>query len=178
MNDKLRDDPRYQHHENRPDLAGEHPVGDTYQLIAILVFIAGVLLDFLLLGFPQKFNSQLPFWMRLPFSLVCIASGGWLALRGIQIVFGEYREEPVMLTEHMFACMRHPIYLGAVLIYVGVLILTLSPLGMLVFIGVLGLYQWLAKDEERRMLAIFEEDYREYQRKVPMWLPFKLCKKD
>ncbi len=176
MNDHLCDDPRYQNHESRPDLAGEHPVGDTYQVIAMVVFIAAIILDFLQLGFPQVLNRLISFWIRLPLSLACFALGGWLALRGIQIVFGEYREEPVMITEQMFSRVRHPIYLGAILVYVGVLLLVLSPLGAFVFLGVLGLYHWLAKDEESRMLDLFGDQYRAYQREVPMWLPFKFGK--
>lgn len=177
MNNHLKEDPRYQNHESRPDLAGEHPVGDTYQMIALLIFIAVVILDFFLLGNPQKLNSMVSLWARLPFSLAIFALGGWLALHGIQIVFGEYREDPIMITEGMFGWMRHPIYLGAILIYVAVLLLVLSPLGAVVFLGVLGVYHWLAGHEEKLMLGIFGDQYREYQRSVPMWLPLKLGKK-
>ena len=176
MNDQLRDDPRYQNHESRPDLAGEHPVGDTYQLIAMLVFVAAILLDYFLLGFPQKFGSMVSLWARLPFSLALFALGGWLALHGIQVVFGEYREEPIMITYDMFGWMRHPIYLGAILIYVAVLLLVPSLIGFIVWLGVLGLYQWLARHEENLMLVIFGDQYREYQQRVPMWLPLKFGK--
>jgi len=34
----LRNDSRYHNHETRPDLAGEHLKGDTYQLIAFFYF--------------------------------------------------------------------------------------------------------------------------------------------
>jgi protein-S-isoprenylcysteine O-methyltransferase Ste14 len=172
----LRNDPRYQDHERRPDLAGEHPVGDTYQLIGMLVFITACTLDYFLVGWAQRLSALVPLWVRLPLSLVFLVLGGWLALRGIQVVFGEYREEPVMLTEWMFAYMRHPIYLGAILIYVAVLVFVMSPLGLLVWLGVLGLYQWLAKHEEDLMTGIFGDEYRAYQQRVPMWLPFKFRK--
>lgn len=67
MNNHLKEDPRYQNHESRPDLAGEHPVGDTYQMIALLIFIAVVILDFFLLGNPQKiFGAVQPFHEFLP----------------------------------------------------------------------------------------------------------------
>lgn len=173
MNQHLRDDPRYKDHERRPDLAGEHPLGDTYQLIGMLVFIAACVLDYYLLGYPQQFNRLISIWALLPFSLVLLALGAWLALRGIQVVFGDYHEEPVMLTGWMFAYMRHPIYLGAILIYAAVLLLVLSPLAGLVWLGVLGLYQWLAKHEEKMMEATFGDEYRAYRRRVPMWLPVK-----
>ncbi|BBB48979.1 methyltransferase family protein [Pelolinea submarina] len=176
MQKDLKNDPRYQNHESRPDLAGEHPVGDTWQGIGMLVFIAAAVLDYFLLGNPQRFNQQISFWARLPFSLALFGLGVWLALRGIQVVFGEYREEPVMITEDLFAYMRHPVYLGSILLYLAVLLLVLSPLAGLVWLGILGLYHWLAKYEEGRMLGIFGERYRAYQQHVPMWLPIKFNK--
>ena len=174
MQNDLKNDPRYQNHERRPDLAGEHPVGDTYQLIGLIVFVAAAILDYFLLGYPQRLNQQVSIWARLPFSLALFALGGWLALHGIRVVFGEYREEPVMITEDLFAHMRHPIYLGAILLYAGVLLLVLSPLAGLVWLGILALYQWLARHEEKLMLGLFGERYRAYQQDVPMWLPVKI----
>ena len=176
MQNDLKNDPRYQNHESRPDLAGEHPVGDTWQGIGMLAFIVAALLDYFLLGNPQHFNQLISFWARLPFSLALFGLGAWLALHGIQVVFGEYREEPIMITNDLFAYMRHPVYLGAILLYVAVLLLVLSPLAGLVLLVVLGIYQWLAKYEENRMIGIFGERYKEYQRRVPMWLPIKFNK--
>jgi protein-S-isoprenylcysteine O-methyltransferase Ste14 len=133
-------------------------------------------LDYFLLGNPQHFNRLISFWARLPFAIALFGLGAWLALHGIQVVFGEYREEPVMITNDLFAYMRHPVYLGAILLYVAVLLLVLSPLAGLVLLAVLGLYQWLAKYEEDRMIGIFGDRYREYQKRVPMWLPVKFNK--
>jgi len=178
MNPHLRDDPRYKDHERRPDLAGEHPIGDTCQLIALIIFLIAGLLDYVWFGFPQKLNSLVSIGWRLPISLILLAVGGWLALHGIRIVFGDYHEEPTMITDRLYARMRHPIYLGAVLIYVAVLLLSLSLLAGIVWLGVLTMYQWLAKDEERRMLAVFGDEYQVYQKQVPMWLPFRLVKKE
>lgn len=76
MNPHLKNDPRYQNHERRPDLAGEHPLGDTWQLIAMLVFAVANATDYFLLGFSQKFNSMGSLWARLPFSLVLLTLGG------------------------------------------------------------------------------------------------------
>ncbi len=178
MNDQLRDDPRYQKHDNRPDLAGEHPVGDTLQIIAAVLFFAAILLDFFIFGYPQRFNKLISFWMRLPVSIACFVFSGWLMQRGLKIVFGEYREEPIMITGDIFGWMRHPVYFSAILVYIGVLLLVLSPLGAIVFVGVLSLYYWLSKEEEERLLNIFGEEYKVYQQEVPMWLPFKLGRKD
>lgn len=179
MANSLKDDIRYQNHETRPDLAGEHLLGDTYQVIAFGIFIAAHIVDFWLIGTPQRFFHLVPLWVRLPLSAVLFSLGGWLSLFGIRIVFGEYCEDPIFRKEGMFSVVRHPIYLGAVLIYLAILWITLSILGGLVWVGIIGLYQWLAKYEEGLMISIFGDQYRVYQKEVPMWLPrpFKKRKK-
>lgn len=172
MNQSLKDDIRYKNHETRPDLAGEHLLGDTYQLIAFFLFVAAHIADFLLLGFHQRFWEQAFFGMRLLGGTLLFLLGLWLSLYGIRIVFGEYSETPIFRKEGMFSVVRHPIYLGAILVYLAVLLVTLSVPGGIVWIGTIGLYQWLAKHEEGLMIKVFGIDYLDYQRQVPMWLPW------
>ena len=81
---------------------------------------------------------------------------------GIKIVFGEYREEPVMITKGMFSFVRHPIYLGALFVYLAVFTLTTSLFSLLIFLVAVFLYNWLANDEEERMLKIFGKQYQAY----------------
>ncbi len=171
MSKDLKDDPRYQNHESRPDLAGEHPKGDFYQFVAMVVFILAVAIDYFWVGLGPRINEYVNFWIRLSLGGLIAAFGAWLALHGIHIVFSEYTENPRMITRHMFSVVRHPVYLGAMLIYVGALIFTLSPLGLVVFIGVFFLYDWLAGDEEARMERVFGKKYISYKSQVPRWLP-------
>jgi len=161
----------YKDHMNRPDLAGEHPLGDTLQLIILIIFIMAIVVDYIIFQTFQLFSSKIPFIARLPVGIFLIVFGGWLAVRGIQIVFRDLRPDPVMLTGGIFSKVRHPVYLGAMLVYVGVLCLTLSLPGAVVFMFVMLLYHWLAKHEEQLMLDIFGDEYREYIKRVPMWIP-------
>ncbi len=171
MNNCLKDDPRYSNHESRPDLAGEHPQGDFFQLLIFLLFTAAVLIDHFLLGWAAEFRSFVPFSIRLPISLALILVGLYMALAGIHQVFSDYTEQPRMVTSGLFSLMRHPVYLGALIIYVGLLVLILSPLAFLAFLGAILLYNWLALDEERRMLKVFGDQYQSYCQQTPRWLP-------
>lgn len=172
MNQSLKDDIRYKNHETRPDLAGEHLLGDTFQLVAFFLFIAFHIADFLIIGFPQRFWGHTMIGVRLLVGMFLFLLGLWLSLDGIRIVFGEYSETPIFRKEGMFSVVRHPIYLGAILVYLAVLLVTLSVPGGIVWIATLGLYHWLAKYEEGRMVKVFGGEYRVYQRQVPMWLPW------
>jgi protein-S-isoprenylcysteine O-methyltransferase Ste14 len=171
MNEQLKNDPRYKNHESRPDLAGEHPQGDRYQLYVFLLFTVAVLIDHFFLGWASGFRSIIPFLVRLPFATLIVVFGLFLSLSGIHTVFSEYTEYPRMITTGLFSNVRHPVYLGALMVYIGMLIFLLSPLALLVSIGVFFLYDWLAKDEEERMLKVFGSRYEDYCRLTPKWLP-------
>ncbi len=171
MNNRLKDDPRYSDHESRPDLAGEHPLGDRYQLYAFLLFITAVLVDHFFLGWAVQFRRIVPFGTRFPIAIVIALSGFYLSLTGIHSVFGEYTEKPHMITSGLFSFVRHPVYLGALLVYISLITFLLSPLASVVFIGILFLYDWLAQDEEIRMLKVFGKRYEDYRRQTPKWLP-------
>ena len=167
----LQNDPRFQNHESRPDLAGEYVLGDLMQLLAFLLFLGITILDYLFFNSHLTIRNAISIWVRLPISAGLFALAGYLSLYGIKIVFGEYREEPVMITSGMFSFMRHPIYLGALLVYLAIFMLTTSLLSLLVWLGAIFLYNWLANDEEDRMLKIFGEKYQEYMNRVPKWIP-------
>jgi len=171
MKQSLKDDIRYKNHETRPDLAGEHLRGDTYQLAAFFLFAAAHIVDYLVFGFPQRFWGLAFFGVRVSGGIFLLLLGLWLSLYGIHIIFGEYSETPIFRKEGMFSAVRHPIYLGAILVYLAVLLVTLSVLGWIVWVGTIGLYHWLAKHEEGLMIKVFGDDYRDYQKQVPMWLP-------
>ena len=171
MNNQLKNDPRYRSHDSRPDLAGEYPQGDRLQLLMFVLFVIAVLADHFFLGWAYSLRNLVPFGVRLPVSLVFILLGGFLSLFGIHSVFSEYTEEPRIYTSGLFSYVRHPVYLGALLIYIGLLVFFLSPLAFLIFIAVILLYDWLARDEEARMLKIFGARYKEYICQTPRWLP-------
>jgi protein-S-isoprenylcysteine O-methyltransferase Ste14 len=172
MNQDLRNDPRYQNHESRPDLAGEHPKGDFYQFVAMVIFVLAIAADYFWIKIGPQINDHINFWVRFILGGAVAVFGGWLALYGVHLVFSEYTEEPRMITHHMFSKVRHPVYLGAMLVYVGILIFTLSPIGLLAFLGVFLLYDWLAKDEELRMKEVFGDQYEGYKQKTGRWFPY------
>ncbi len=171
MNNPLKNDPSYVDHKSRPDLAGEHPLGDRYQEYVFIIFSLAVLIDHYLLGWAANLRSFVPFGIRLPIALFFISFGIFLSFSGIHTIFSEYTEQPRMISTGLFSFVRHPVYLGALLVYIGLLAFLLSPLALLVFIAVFFLYDWLAQDEEARMLKLFGQQYEAYRQQTPKWLP-------
>lgn len=72
-----------------------------------------------------------------------------------------------MIREGVFGWVRHPIYLGEILLYAGLLMLSLSLAGAGVwFVGAVFLHQ-ISRQEERLLLARFGDEYAHYCAKCP-----------
>jgi protein-S-isoprenylcysteine O-methyltransferase Ste14 len=87
----------------------------------------------------------------------------WLYFRGEQYKSLEFRVP--LFYKHV----RHPLYIGWALAFWSIPTMTV---GHLLFAGVLTVYMvGAAVIEERDLIAHFGEQYREYRRRVPMFLP-------
>jgi protein-S-isoprenylcysteine O-methyltransferase Ste14 len=164
-----RDTHRKLHH--RDDLTGEHALGDAGQLVLALLFAATWIADTFFLRATTLLNRQVPLGIRLPLAVVLLVLSGYLAGEGLSIVFGEEREEPSVIREGVFNLVRHPIYLGEILVYLGFLMFSLSLAAAVVWAIAVAFLHHISRYEEKLLLARFGQAYEAYMREVPMWIP-------
>jgi len=77
----------------------------------------------------------------------------------------------VRVVEGVFGIVRHPVYLSEILLYLGLLILSMSVAAATVWVITIGFLCYISRYEERKLLARFGEGYAQYMREVPMWFP-------
>jgi protein-S-isoprenylcysteine O-methyltransferase Ste14 len=112
-------------------------------------------------------------------------AAGWLLIPAVSLLINHFdlfgtrqvwlylRERPYKLlpfrTPLLYACMRHPLYVGWALAFWATPTMTL---GHLLLAGTLTIYMAIAaRFEERDLVDHFGETYRAYQRRVPMFIP-------
>jgi len=155
----------------RGDLTGEHKIGDAGQLASACLFIAIWIADSFFFKYTTILNNYVPFGIRILFGVVFLVISGYLAKTGLSIVFGEKREKPCVIRKGVFSIVRHPIYLGEILFYFGLLIMSISLASAVVlFAAILFLY-FISRYEEKLLLERFGEEYRDYMHDVPMLIP-------
>jgi len=162
---------RRHENENRADLAGEYRWGDIGQIIFAVLFILIWIIDTFVLKYTSFLNDIVPVAVRIPLAVVFFLLSGILSRRGLSIVFGEVREEPGVIRKGVFGLVRHPIYLGEILLYLGFLSLNISLAAAVVWLLATCFLHYLSRYEERLLIARFGNDYRRYIREVPMWIP-------
>jgi len=159
-------------HEHRPDIAGEHRFGDLIQGLFLILFIGAVVIDRLFLKTSAILSPYFSIWLRIPISILILWFAWYLAVGGLRIVFGEIREKPVVVNQGVFSQMRHPIYLGGILMYLAALVLTLSMIAAILWVFIILYYGFLARFEEKLLIEKFGDEYRLYMQQVPMWIPW------
>lgn len=103
-------------------------------------------------------------------SFVFIGGGFILISAGWKVLY-EAQRDHTLATTGVYAYVRHPQYIGFVLVMFGFLLqwptlLTLAMFPVLVF-----MYTRLARIEERESLAQFGSDYQRYMQDVPGFIP-------
>jgi protein-S-isoprenylcysteine O-methyltransferase Ste14 len=158
----------YQH---RADLTGEHAVSDIGQLVFACLFAATWIADSFFLKYTTVLNHHVPLVIRIPLAAVLLGLSAYLAWAGMSMVFGETRDEPGVIRTGVFGVVRHPIYISEVLLYLGLLMLSLSLAAAVVWCIAIAFLHYISRWEEKLLLARFGEDYAQYMREVPMWIP-------
>ncbi|MCW2134186.1 methyltransferase family protein [Arthrobacter sp. VKM Ac-2550] len=103
-------------------------------------------------------------------SNVLIFAGFILLYQAWRILYAAQREHRLAVTG-IYARMRHPQYLGFLTIMFGFLLQWPTILTLIMFPILVVVYHRLAKREEKDMTAGFGDDYLDYARRVPAFIP-------
>ena len=156
---------------HREDLAGEYKHGDAGQVVIAILFGLAWIADSFFLKYTTFLNEYVPNSIRLPLGLVFFAVSAFLAGKSHSIVFHEKREAAGVIKKSVFGIVRHPMYLSEILVYFGFLILSLSLAAVVVWVIAILFLHYISRYEEKLLLARFGEEYAQYMREVPMWIP-------
>jgi len=158
-------------HKDRPDLIGEYRYGDSGQIVLFIVFLIVWVGDSFVLHYTDFPAGHIPLIIRLPIGVLVLAAAAYFAGAGHKRLFSEARESPGIMSDGVFGRTRHPLYLGSVLFYLGLVFITVSIGSLALWIIILAFYHFIARYEEKLLQDSFGEDYLDYMAAVPMWFP-------
>lgn len=158
-------------HKDRDDLIGEHKWGDAGQVILLILFLGIWITDSFFLHYSDFLTDFIPNYIRLIAGMIVLFFSWQLARLGLRIVFGEIRENPQVIRKGVFSYVRHPIYLGSILLYFGMILFTLSLLAFGFWLIIIVFYVFISKYEENILTEYFGDEYAQYKKEVPMLFP-------
>jgi protein-S-isoprenylcysteine O-methyltransferase Ste14 len=103
-------------------------------------------------------------------SFVLTGGGFWLISSGWTQLYRAQKRK-LLATGGIYSYIRHPQYLGFILIMLGFLFQWPTLLTLAMFPVLVVMYVRLARSEEREALVAFGDDYRAYMVRVPGFIP-------
>jgi len=157
--------------KHRDDLAGEHPLADAGQLTLFLVFMAVWITDSFFFKYSSFLNNYIPLAVQISFGVIFLVISTYLVKTGMSTLFGKTRAKAGVIRKGVFGIIRHPIYMSEILLYLGLLCLSVSLAAFGVWIIGIAFFHYISRYEEKILLAQFGDEYRQYMKDVPMYFP-------
>jgi protein-S-isoprenylcysteine O-methyltransferase Ste14 len=158
---------------HRTGLGAEHPLNDKLQAVFLVVFLGVWVLDSFVLSFSTLLAGIVPLLIRLTLGFLTFAVGVYFIVKSELAVFGKTTVGRIgnlkFINSGVYGWGRHPMYLGSLLVLLGLFFITLSILSLLVWVGFFVFFDKMATYEERDLYRILGEQYLNYQRQVPKW---------
>ncbi|MHA1884943.1 MAG: methyltransferase family protein [Promethearchaeota archaeon] len=156
-------------HENR--LGNEAPHSHLLQGGSLVIFALVWILDSLIFTFSIFLSFYIPFLFRIIlFGIIIIIAIVFIQISQ-KILFNQPENKDELITEGIFGHVRHPLYLGVLLIYLSFIFLSISLISLVVWVIILLIYDRLATFEEKELEKIYKQEYLEYKDKIPKWIP-------
>jgi protein-S-isoprenylcysteine O-methyltransferase Ste14 len=149
---------------------GEHPFGDAGQLILLGLFLVVWAGDSFFVRKSTFLWDGVPLFIRLTILGLVLIPAFYLFLSGhVAVAHGE--RPASVLSTGAFRYVRHPLYLAAMLVYLGLAVSTASLFSLLLLVIIFLFYNYIAGYEERLMEIKFGTDYVSYKNKTGKWVP-------
>jgi protein-S-isoprenylcysteine O-methyltransferase Ste14 len=149
---------------------GEHPLGDAGQLILFGVFMVIWILDSFVLHRSIFLADDIPLVIRLIILGVALSTAFYLFKSGHVVVTHDQRPTEVV-SSGAFRYVRHPLYLGSILVYLGLTVSTASLFCLALLVVIFLFYNYIAGYEEKLLETKFGDAYIEYKKKTGKWIP-------
>ncbi|MGY5881267.1 MAG: isoprenylcysteine carboxylmethyltransferase family protein [Candidatus Thorarchaeota archaeon] len=140
------------------------------QPIFFVPLLQEIILIIPIIGF---FVLQIPI-VHFALAIIFLIPGAWLGIKGVTEIglkVSETHRPEKVITTGLYSRMRHPQYTGAILSHIGITFLLSSFYSLLTTPVVILVNYILCWKEEKMLVREFGEDYENYQKSVPMFIP-------
>lgn len=149
---------------------GEHPWGDTGQLILFFCFMILWVGDSFFLRISTFASVYVPLSVRWLVTAFVMILAVYLGKAGHEVASHEHRPAGLVSTG-AFRYVRHPLYLASLLFYFGLAVSTVCLFCFGLLVAIFVFYDYIASYEEKLLEGTYGEDYLVYKKNTGKWIP-------
>ena len=145
-------------------------MGDALQMALLGLFLVVWILDSFILQRSTFLSDHIPLAFRLVLLGLTLIIAAYLFKSGHVVVSHEQRPTGVV-SSGAFRYVRHPLYLGSILVYCGLTVSTASLFCLALLVVIVLFYNYIAGYEEKLLETKLGETYTAYKKKTGKWIP-------
>ena len=156
------------------NLGSEHPFCHKIQLTMTILFFVVWLMDYLsqsIFGCSTILTGLKSLPILIILAIISLGSGLYLIVKSHTSVFGKETKSPRLIDFGVYSLVRHPMYLGILLLFLSCFFFIPSLLSLVIWILFFIVYDKMATFEESDLVRKIGKKYVNYQNKVPKWFP-------
>ena len=135
----------------------------------VLFFIVWFL-DSIVFNISTQLSLYIPWSIRLILFVIVFIFAFIIIFSTRNTIYNEEAVKTIIKTG-IYAHVRNPMYLSALLLFSAFILLTMSLISIIPVVIALILYNKVVKFEENNLENKFQQEYLEYKKKVPRWVP-------
>jgi len=155
----------------RQGVGAEHPLNDRAQIVFLLVFFIVWVVDSFVLRYGLSLTGLTALFATVPLGAALFVIGVYFVRKSEEVVFSQ--KEAKVIDTGVYGQVRHPMYLGGILVLLGLTVSTLSILSFAVWIAFFIFMDRMAAFEEKDLTNKLGQQYVDYRKKVHKWIPTK-----
>ena len=148
----------------------EAPRADAAQALCAFVFFTVWAADSFWLRWTTGYAQHVPGMVRTALFVSLTVLGGYVSWMAHRLIFGVVRHEAELVDHGVFRVSRHPMYLGIMMIYLGLALSSMSAASLILLIPIFYFYNYLASYEEAKLVEFFGGRYLNYMKRVRRWV--------
>lgn len=123
-------------------------------------------------NFTTQLAREIPWQLRVLILIIAILIGIRLSDGSHKLVLREVdKTNPKVVDKDVYAVVRHPMYLAYLIAFLALIQLTMSLISIVTFFLAGILLNQIAAYEEKELIKILGQEYLDYMKKVPRWIP-------
>ena len=157
---------KHNHHDSR-----EIPHSHLIQTLLPITFFVIWVLDSWILLISVCLNNFVPLLLRIILFISVLGLALIIMYLSHKTLFDHNQPLDTLITSGIMGRVRNPLYLSVLLIYIAFLLLSISLISIGFFIIIFLVYNRMVNYEEKKLEKIFGNEFLEYKKKVPKWIP-------
>ncbi len=149
----------------------EMPHAHLYHVAIPIIFVFIWSLDSFFFKLTLWLNEIVMLWIRVLLFIVILSVALAFIYLSHKAIFKESHEASnVLITDGILGHVRNPMYLGIMLIYLSLIMFSMSIISMVVIILSFFVYNKMANFEAKILEQMFGDEYLAYKNRVPKWI--------